>query len=475
MNQPTMTITVLLAVTACLPDNPSLDAGETDGTGETGSTGEVVAAGLLGCPSGEACTILAVSQTLDDRVDLFTAAGGGPRYRGALDLDLKPNVDGDISGSSLDEPYGLAWDGADLHVLVGHYPSREVGSLLSFPAAGLVDYEAGALVGVDDWFSGGEAIGLGVRVTALSRTEPLSMLLHPGSGELLIAVFANDLMVPDGMWTTPSELLALTPGATSGPADVRVADPGCAGAWSITALDADADAVALACDGDERVAILDTSAVDPTPTCVAQIPFMDKRVRYLAADGLGGVVIGEHPPIVSSSEDARLWWFDGDCQLRGFSLLEGDSSWILRALELVPGSTQPRWLLARADGDLRGVVVLAGDSGAGTITQCGRLDALDEAGVWTAVGGTEPLRPHALALDSEGTGLAIAAGPANYANAGPGYASVWWTQLDFSDDPCDAVALDPIELSAAAPAVDPQVPQTWSRAPDVLHLIEVQG
>jgi hypothetical protein len=425
------------------------------------------------------CTILAVSQTLDDRVDLFTAAGGGARYRGALDLDLEPNVGGDISGSSLDEPYGLAWDGDDLHVLVGHYPDREVGSLLSFPAASLIDYEAGAWVDVDDWFSAGEVSGLGVRMTSLGRTEPLSMLLHPGTGELLISVFANDLQVPDEMWAMPSELLAVAPGSTSGAADIRVAEPGCVGAWSIAALDADADFVALACDGDERVVMFDTSPLDagavPSPTCVAQIPFMNKRVRYLAADGLGGVVIGEHPQIVSSSEDARLWWFDGDCQLRGFSLLEGDSSWIVRALTLVPGAAQPRWLLARADGDLRGVVVLAGDSGAGTITQCGRLDGLDQAGAWTAAGGAEPLRPHALALDSEGTGLAIAAGPANYENAGPGYGSVWWTQLEFDDDPCDAIAVDPIELSAAAPAVDPQVPQTWSRAPDVLHLIEVQG
>ncbi|WP_146661239.1 hypothetical protein [Enhygromyxa salina] len=464
----------MAVATACLPDNPSVDAG-----GETTETGggELVQTGLLGCPAGEACTILAVSQTLDDRVDLFTAAGAGPRYRGALDLDIAPNLGGDISGASLDEPYGLAWDGDALHVLLGHHPSRELGSLVSFPATGLGNYEAGALVPVGDWFSGGEATGLGVRVTSLARTEPLSMLLHPASGDLLISVFANDLMVPDAMWTEPSELLALTPGA----AGVRVADPGCAGAWGIVALDAEASAVALACDGDERVAILDTSALGgsangtPSPICVAQIPFMNKRVRYLAADGLGGVIVSEHPPIISSSEDARLWWYDGDCQLRGFSELEADSSWIVRALSLVPSAGQPRWLLARADGDLRGVVVVAGDTSAGTITQCGRLTALDDAGVWTAAGGTEPLRPHALALDSEGVGLAIAASPANYANAGPGYGSVWWTQLEYDEDPCDAIAVDPIELSASAPAVDPQLPSTWSRAPDVLHLIEVQG
>ena len=37
----------------------------------------------------------------------------------------------------------------------------------------------------------------------------------------------------------------------------------------------------------------------------------------------------------------------------------------------------------------------------------------------------------------------------------------------------DAIAVDPIELGASAPAVDPQVPKTWRRAPDVITLIEL--
>src|SRR5690606_94175 len=111
---------VALLLTACLPDNPITDDGETDES-STGETGELVDSGLLGCASGSSCTIVAVSQTIDDRVELFSAEGPGPVYRGALDLDLKPNPSGDISGEFLDEPYGLAWDGASLHVLVGHY------------------------------------------------------------------------------------------------------------------------------------------------------------------------------------------------------------------------------------------------------------------------------------------------------------------------------------------------------------------
>jgi hypothetical protein len=464
----------VLLLTACLPENPIVeDEGGTE-TGETG--GEIVETGLLGCPSDSQCTIVAVSQTIDDRVELFTAVGAGSRYRGALDLDLKPNPGGDISGEYLDEPYGLAWDGAALHVLVGHFPSREVGSLLSFPAAGLGDVEAGSTVPLSDWFVGGVATGLGVRLTALERTEPLSMIVHGPSGSLLIAVFANDLMLPDAMWQTPSQVIALGPFGDDADVEPRVAMPGCAGAWSIIALDEDADVIALACDGDERVAIMDVASESQgavaSPRCVGEIPFSDKRVRYLAPDGLGGVVVGENPPIISANEDSRLWWFDGDCQVRGFSAFEAALSWQLRELERIPADS-PRWLLAQAEGDAGNVVVLAGDAGTGMITECGRLDGLASAGVWTADGGSEPLRPHALALNRDGRGLAIAAGPADYANAEPGYASVWWTQLDYADDPCDAVALDPVELSAAAPAVDTQVPKTWRRAPDVLTLIEL--
>lgn len=458
-----------LLTLACLPDNPQLDDDsgdtDTDGTDETGEGDEGIEEGLLGCPSGESCTIVAVSQTIDDRVELFTGAGAGPRYRGAIDLDLKPNPSGDISGENLDEPYGLAWDGQQLHVLVGHYPTRELGSLLSFPAAMLAGFTPGTTVASSEWFAGGTTTQLGVGLLPLERTEPLSLLVRP-SGELLIATFANDLMVPEASWTATSELLALTPGSSP-----TVTEVGCAGAWSIVALDEDADAVALACDGDEAVAIVDSSPL--ASRCVADIPFSDKRVRYLAADGLGGVLVAEHPRIISANEDARLWWFDGNCQLRGFSVLDGATSWELRELIPIPSAAAPRWLLARADGDERGVVILAGELEQGTVAPCGRIDALDQAGAWTAAGGVSPLRPHALALTRDGSGLAVGVGPAAYDNAGPGYGSVWWATLDQTEDACDRTAVEVVELGAAAPAVDPTLPQTWRRAPDAIELIEV--
>jgi hypothetical protein len=458
---------VSLLTMACLPDNPSLDE-ESDESGETeGETGEPVEGGLLGCPSGESCTIVAVSQTIDDRVDLFTAAGAGAGYRGSLELDLKPNPGGDISGENLDEPYGLAWDGQTLHVLIGHYPTRELGSLLSFPAASLADYAAGATVASGDWFGGGTTTELGVRLLPLERTEPLSLLVRQSSGELLIASFANDLTVPEPAWTVASELLVLPPGA-----DTPIAtEVGCAGAWSIVALDEDTDAVALACDGDEAVAIVETAPV--SSRCVAEIPFADKRVRYLAPDGLGGVIVAENPAIVSASEDARIWWYDGDCELRGFSVLDGPTSWELRELVLIPSAAGPRWLLARADGDERGVLILAGDLEQGTVMACGRIDALDQADAWTAAGGVSPLRPHALALTDDGSGLAVGVGPAAYDSAGPGYGSVWWVTLDEAEDACDRAAIEVVELGAEAPAVDAMLPQTWRRAPDMIEIIEV--
>ncbi|MFO7567281.1 MAG: hypothetical protein R6X02_31845 [Enhygromyxa sp.] len=461
-------LTTITIAAACLPDNP-IDEGPagSDETGETGEGGdERVEDGLLGCPSGEACTIVAVSQTIDDRVDLFTGAGSGPRYRGALELDLKPNPGGDISGENLDEPYGLGWDGSALHVLVGHYPTRELGSLLSFPAASLAGYAPGAMVPSADWFAGGTSTSLGVGLTPLDRTEPLSLLVRPSSGELLVATFANDLMLAESTWTAPSELLWWSPEG-----ELEALEVGCTGAWSIVALDEDGDALALACDGDEAVAILDGDPL--APRCVADIPFSDKRVRYLAPDGLGGVIVGENPVIISASEDARIWWFDGDCKLRGFSVLDGATSWELRELIPIPSAASPRWLLARADGEDRGVIILAGDPGEGSVSPCGRVEALDEADAWTAAGGTSPLRPHALALTEDGFGLALGVGPAAYDNAGPGYGSVWWVELDEAEDACDRAAVELVELGSFAPAVDPQLPQTWRRAPDVLEIIEV--
>ncbi len=463
----TTPIVLALGLAGCLPENPVLDDA-TSGTSESGETGEPIEDGLLGCPAGEVCTLVIVSQTLDDRVEVYSAAGPGPTYRGSIDVDLKPNPGGNIAGNNLDEPYGLAFADQTLHVLLGHYPAREQGSLLSLPAASLSAWGNGELVPTSAWFEAGLPTGA-VTMVGLERLEPLSLLVR--GARLHVGVFANDLLVPENLWTNPSELLEVVPETGA----ITSTSLGCTGAWSLAVLDEVGDRVAVACDGDEQMVMLvaDPDSGALVPECSGDIPFSGKRVRTLAGDGAGGVLVAEQPQIVSDSESSRLWWFAGDCSLRGFTELEGPTSWELRHLAELASDVGPRWLLARGDGDERGVLVLAGEPATGTVSVCGRLDALDDEGAWLAAGGSEPLRPHALAVADEGRSVAIGVGPATTADAAPGWGTVLWVELDDADDPCAATVSSWTDLSASAPAVDAMVPQTWRRAPDVVIIAEV--
>jgi hypothetical protein len=464
-------LVLVLASTACLPGNPSTEADEADESGEGSDTEGAIAEGLLGCPGDETCTLVIVSQTLDDRVEVYSAAGPGPRYRGAIDVDLVPNPFGDISGNNLDEPYGLAFADQTLHVLLGHHPSREQGSLVSFPAASLSAWGDGSWIPTSAWFEAGATTG-GVTMVQLERLEPLTLLAR--GDRLHVGVFANDLLVPESQWTNPSELLEVVPASGT----IESTSLGCSGAWTLAAIDEVGDRVAVACDGDEQLIVL---AAEPgsgalVPVCSGDIPFSNKRVRYLAGDGSGGVLVAENPTIISDSEAARLWWFGGDCALRGFTELEGPTSWELRQIAALPSDLGPRWLLARADGEQHGVVVLAGDPGSGSVSECGRLEALDDEGAWLATGGGEPLRPHALAVAANGRSVAIGVGPAAYGDAAPGWGTVLWVELEDTqdaEDPCDASVSSWVDLSASAPLVDPSVPQTWRRAPDVVIVAEI--
>ena len=125
------TFTLATTLMAC-PADPGAD---TEASADTSSAttqttaddgGVVPSEGLLACPAGESCTLVVVAQAFDDRVDVFAARGPGPIYRGALDLDLKPNPLGDNSGDFLDEPYGMAIDDFGLSVLVGRRVSMHV-------------------------------------------------------------------------------------------------------------------------------------------------------------------------------------------------------------------------------------------------------------------------------------------------------------------------------------------------------------
>lgn len=115
-----------LHTSGCLPDNPTganSTSGSPDDDQTTDDEGEVLAC------SEPPCTFVLVSQTLDDRVEIFAPDDvDGQIYRGALDLDLKPNECqgcglGDYNAGRLDEPFGLAVAGGFVHVVAGHYPS----------------------------------------------------------------------------------------------------------------------------------------------------------------------------------------------------------------------------------------------------------------------------------------------------------------------------------------------------------------
>lgn len=441
-------------------------------TSTTGDDGEVPPqAGLLGCPGG-ACTFVIVSQAFDDRLEIFAPRGDGPIYRGAIDVDFKPNPMGDNSGENLDEPYGLALDERGLVALVGHYPMRDSGSLLLIPHELLAMQAVGTTLLASQYFDAG-TFSAGVTEIALGEEEPIFVRTHP-SGRLLIGVFDNDLFALETEWTNPGKLLVVDP--TSGEVGTRTFDAigsgSCAGAWSVVPLDENMDAIALACDGDEGAVVLDVSAVGQGTVadaaaaidgCVAEVPFPDKRVRYLAADGTGGFLLAENSQL-ADFQDGRLWRFDGECQQLGATGVIPGPFWEVREIVHVPHADGPRWLLPTGRTADRGVhVVRDGDAGPEI---CAKLD--DFESYWADDAGGE-LHPYALALDGDARGLAIGAGPAEAPSDGPGYGRVLWAELDAAVDPCTSSPVTTVvDLTASAPAVTADDPATWRRAPNVV-------
>ena len=468
-------------------------SGDTDGgdaTGAEGSTGVVAGDGgeVLGCPAGQTCDLVLVSQTLDDRVEVFSPADpAGVVYRGAIDIDLKPNTcegcePGDNSDGRLDEPYGLAIAGGHLHVVTGHYPMSASGSLVSFPFDFFADRAAGATIPVTDYFDG--AAFTGVVSVPLGELEPI--FVTAVGDKLLLGVFNNDLFATEDTWTQSGKLAiidAADPGGGFGIADLGGLDGGgCNGAAQVITLDD--GRIAVACDGNEGVAVLQIDALDGTPTeaagsvtgQVCSIPgsLGSKRVRHLASDGSGGFVVLEGPgPNVL--DDGKLWWFDGDCGMQGLVTLDG-MDWQLTQVVALP-QWPATWLFASgaaSPAGNRGIYVAEGAGG--QITVCGPLpgfDALlsDDAG--------DPLEPQAIALDPGGTHLAVGTGPFVAPSAGPGFGRVGWATLSGTDgaDPC-AITASVTDLTAGppgAPAVDPADPLTFRRSPAVVEIVRVSG
>lgn len=453
----------LAALGGCLADNPPA----ADGGGDSG----VVDGSWLACTE-PSCSILLVSQTLDDRIDAFEvpATGGeGAVWRGSLSVDLVSNPGGDISGDALDEPLGLARTEDGLEVLVGHYPSRKLGSRLRIDDAALNQLPSGEIIGVSSWWRGGNPLP-GFELTALDELEPISLVsLSPGRS--LAVVFNNDPFQAESTWTESARLLLVDDDGQIARLDVAdLVGGACAGGWGVTWTGP--TTVALACDGDEGVAILDVSGASDTSSsvqegaasitgCFADVGFDDKRVRYVADDGEGGVITLESPSL-ATGEDARIWHFDAQCDLVSLGTLAGPEVWDLRQIVRIPGSEPARWLVARGRTQARGVYVVA--EGSDGLEICGEVPGLTS--LWSD--GPEVVEPVSLAVAEDGRAFAVGAGPADYGNATPGYGVVGWVELS-EGDPCVA-STTVTNLTALAPTVDAALPDTWRRAPNDLFL-----
>lgn len=464
----------VLAAAACLPDNP---AGwlTTTSTGAE-STGEPTTAGpetgLFACDSPP-CKVLLVSQTLDDRVNVYDL--DTKQLRGRISLDLKPDPSGQqIAGNLLDEPYDLVLTDTDLLVTLGHYPDTDQGSLLRFPRAIFTDLSAGSTFATADYFKS-PSFSAGVEGLAHGRQEGIFLLPHPG-GRLLVGVFANNLR--SGQWTTPSELLVVDPAdlsATPASVDLGALDVPCIGAWQLTPLDAGLSRIAVACDGSETIAVLTlpedfaTATPEQAASGITGCGFKlgggeAWTTQYVAPNGAGGFLAIQ----TQLAESPRLWQVSAGCQPT--SLPSKDVPPTLQQVRLLrqpvllrpAGESEPLWLIASALPDPGVVIVRGGDSA----TMCGRVEGL---GLLASANA-----PWALALDAAGEHLAIGAGVPNNPELSEGKGQVLWAGLDRSKEAsCEVTATNVVDLNAGRYKISD--PETWVRAPNVLVLAELGG
>ncbi|MCA9695320.1 MAG: hypothetical protein KC636_37420 [Myxococcales bacterium] len=450
----------------CLAENPIDTDATTTGTSDTAGTDTAGEDGLFACPSPP-CTFVVVSQTLDDRVDVFEPGVG---LRGRVDVDLKPDPSGQqIEGNLLDEPYELSLAPGSLKVLLGHYPDTDRASLVTFGAEALASVPAGGVLQVADYFTGGAFTG-DVSDLPLAREEAIFLLEHP-DGPLLVGVFNNYLKSAD--WSTPGQLLIVDPDAGAiGAFDLGVLDPPCQGAWGLTALADDHSRVAMACDGNDVVAIVDlpanlgaldvTEAAAALTGCSFQTPtgVSGKTTRFLAPDGDGGLLLAQS----SAGEPPRLLTLDSGCSLIGLSSdhpAPYDAVRSTREVVAVPGA--PRWLIA-AGAPTAGVFVARGGQ---SPQLCGQVAGLD-----AHLDATND--PYALALDASGDHLVVGAGPSVNPELSEGRGQVLWVTLDTSGiTDCAVEATAVVDLTDGLfNAADPQ---TWVRAPNVAQLLEIAG
>jgi len=459
----------------CLEDNPSQptdSGGDTDDTSASETDGPED--GLLACATPP-CTVLVVSQTLDDRIDVYDVTAA-PYLRGRIGTDLKPDASGEqTQGNLLDEPYGLVLDGNYLWAAIGHYPDTDRGSLLAFPHSAFAGLAQGEVFSEDRYFQTGK-FSAGVLSLPFGRQEAIFLLPHP-SGRILVGVFANDLRAAS--WPDPSELLVVDP------ADLRSEAIGafsldldtnpCNGGWKIVGLDDDVSRVAVACDGSESVAVvtLPNDFADLAPAdaaagmsaCSTPLSTGTLSTQFVAPDGAGNLLAVQSQIL----EPPKLWSINSNCGVNGApgDDLPAELSMVRVVREPVllrpAGGGQPAmWLLA-SETPVSSVLLVRGGA---TPTVCGQVDGLDVIETENA--------PFALALDAARTHLAIGAGPVSNPPFADGRGQVLWAGLDTAElDSCAVVATEVVDLTEGAyQATDPR---TWARAPNTLMVAELGG
>ncbi len=452
--------------------------GGSSGSGTTGSPQPWPNEGMLACDQPP-CTFLFAVQTLDDRIEIFAPDTAEP-YRGTLHLDLKPNLDGDNGDGRLDEPFEVAIAGGYLLTAVGHYPAREIGSLLAIPLQLLADEMPGVSVPTDNIFSAGAFVG-DVVYRPLGGLEPIYVSLR---GErLIIAEFNNDLFSAEDTWTAPSELLVVDvtdPGAE--PGRVSLGDimgemaGSCAGAGQIISLGG--DRMAVACDGNEAVAIVNVAGVGSgtpaqgaaavTPEALCDLPSTSGvRVRHLTPAAGGGLVVAESP-IIASTDPARLWTLSGSCEFGSFGSVVDGGAGGLTQVRNIPGHNA--YLVGGTVGR-RGVFAVV-DSGSALET-CDPIGAVAPQFTGSDGGDLEPL---ALIVTKDGSRIGMGLGPFSPSSATAGYGKVLWGELT-TDGGCATEIQNLVDLTDGAvghaPAVEAVDPATWRRAPSVLMVHEV--
>ncbi len=458
---------------ASASNNDSASASATPSAGESeGPTSDGSVDNMLGCAPGRSCWVLLAAQTLDDRVEFFGgSAGATPTYRGALDLDLKPGT----TLGPLDEPFGMALGPTGLHVVTGHYPTRELGAMISFPPD-LFDDRGVETIAKSEFFAGG-AFSSGVIEARFEELEPIFVVPSFPQGRLLVSVFANDLFAAEDTWTRSGKLAIVDP---SNPSEFAITTldglqgGDCLGASQMVLL-GDERTAAVACDGNEAVAFLDlgdltvpvADAAAGVSGTVCELPFPDRRrARYLAPDGAGGVLLGLGPTPQNPSS-SFVYNITSECGLSPISIADSDGQ-----LGELQRFGDQHWLLARGalapDGE-RGVMVLDGGG------VCGTIEGLDDA--WPSEGSA--LAPYALAVAPDSEHLAIGAGPSQLGSVQDSiFGKVLWATLSGTDDPCTmtATVTDLTDGgSGSAPAATQGDPSTWRQGPNVVVLAEVQG